>query len=32
LSEDLSAKGPLKALKMALTGNPDCKNLKELGA
>jgi transposase InsO family protein len=27
LSEDLSAKGPLKALKMALTGNPDCKNL-----
>lgn len=27
LSEDLSAKGPLKALKMALTGNPDCENL-----
>lgn len=27
LSEDLSAKGPLKALKMALTGNPDYKNL-----
>ena len=27
LSEDLSAKGPLKALKMALTGNPNCKNL-----
>jgi transposase InsO family protein len=27
LSEDLSAKGPLKALKMALTGNTDCKNL-----
>lgn len=27
LSEDLSAKGPLKALKMALIGNPDCKNL-----
>jgi transposase InsO family protein len=27
LSEDLSAKGPLKALKMALTGNTDCENL-----
>lgn len=27
LSENLSAKGPLKALKMALKGNPDCKNL-----
>lgn len=27
LSENLSAKGPLKALKMALNANPDCKNL-----